>query len=1096
MKACMITCFIVFTMSITALCYPAGENITDGARIEALTNSLVGLWRFEEGSGTVSRDYSGQSPALILHGAQWGKGKYGSGLRLNGAEKQYALTRFDHSVIKPGKEIVSFTIAAWILPENVPGSQFILGREGSHAGLFLFRSASNAAFRMYAVKALAAAPELVFTVAPSFSDMSAWQHIAGVYDDRKISLYVNGALVKSAALTGGIRNYSDDFFIGGCGAEFFTGIIDEVYVYARALNASEIQMIMKQEGDLVDRPQSAKGTKSAPAALEREKAASARTIVAKNQFAYIKRTPALNGARQFFSPGEAVVNVPDRASNADSWVLLSYAGTEISRGSVDKANALALGTLSEGFYRLQYKAADNVLGYSGIFVREEPRVPASNISLDVGMSRFWGHEVAGLAADIARRTGVGAARGRWAWSQSEDTYGKREFTLLNELFEIFENKQMPLNIYTTDSPGFANNSGKASLMLPSKLRYLYEHYRWAAANWPHAIRMFECWNEPDMGYGTGAHAASMTKVMALALRSVRPDILVVTPSPATSSLENYFAEMLANDLYPYVSAYAFHHHTPLKKRGAKESGAGVTAEDVATTEPSTEPAELDRGHSLRVEEDSLDYMYRRYASHAKHSGGLPAVNTEGAIKVDDRKGWKAECEQAEGLLAYLATSLHLGISEHQYFNIMLEPGAGADSRETAINHFLTEFMDQSPRAGLFALAVAASFLGNAVPRGRFSVSGTPSARVLVFQSGSAKHAGSAVVVFWDLYHGGAALPYKKAIVFDHMGGAVTTPDASVITWPPKYALVPVAEAKASPLRNEAVFPLRKAADRQMPSVVLDISLPDTAFTTRPVSGIKVNDREMTLPLSVYNFSDAEKRIALSGKADDISISIDNPDIRLGAQQDTNIVLRIRAEDTFFTKAHAFSPSRQMITAVSGGETSVLAFNVFADTAHLPVANIVPIEGIADAGRWYQQSHEKGDRGTAKCTAVKNGMQFDFEFSKRGAPGFVIPYIRCKLAGMSAPMPDTIDALRVTFVLNRGSALFQITLIGEDGTVWYARPGKLNRSGDTLTTSIPTSYFGGARPLVPSEVKEMHLCLIEVPHELAFSISDVAWVTLK
>jgi hypothetical protein len=76
---------------------------------------------------------------------------------------------------------------------------------------------------------------------------NTWVHVAGVANGTDIRIYINGALVATAGTT--TTNYgssADPFRIGGGGifdttGNFFTGRIDEVAVFGRALSAAEVQ---------------------------------------------------------------------------------------------------------------------------------------------------------------------------------------------------------------------------------------------------------------------------------------------------------------------------------------------------------------------------------------------------------------------------------------------------------------------------------------------------------------------------------------------------------------------------------------------------------------------------------------------------------------------------------------------------------------------------------------------------------------------------------------------------------------------------------------------------------------------------------------
>jgi hypothetical protein len=72
--------------------------------------------------------------------------------------------------------------------------------------------------------------------------VNTWTHLAATYDRTHIRLYVDGVEVASIAQTAAISTSTAVLTIGAdFYGEYFTGLIDEVRVYDRALTASEIQ---------------------------------------------------------------------------------------------------------------------------------------------------------------------------------------------------------------------------------------------------------------------------------------------------------------------------------------------------------------------------------------------------------------------------------------------------------------------------------------------------------------------------------------------------------------------------------------------------------------------------------------------------------------------------------------------------------------------------------------------------------------------------------------------------------------------------------------------------------------------------------------
>jgi hypothetical protein len=83
-------------------------------------------------------------------------------------------------------------------------------------------------------------------VAPSPLATNTWTHLAATYDGSTIRLYVNGTQSASRVQAGAITTSTQALTIGGnplFGA-YWTGAIDEVRVYGRALSAGEIQTDM------------------------------------------------------------------------------------------------------------------------------------------------------------------------------------------------------------------------------------------------------------------------------------------------------------------------------------------------------------------------------------------------------------------------------------------------------------------------------------------------------------------------------------------------------------------------------------------------------------------------------------------------------------------------------------------------------------------------------------------------------------------------------------------------------------------------------------------------------------------------------------
>ncbi|MHC4739426.1 MAG: LamG domain-containing protein [Planctomycetota bacterium] len=74
--------------------------------------------------------------------------------------------------------------------------------------------------------------------------LNSWSHVAGTWDGSKLRIYINGQLDREFDWTYGINSSKASLYFGvnpGGGDEYFNGIMDEVRIWSRALDAQEIE---------------------------------------------------------------------------------------------------------------------------------------------------------------------------------------------------------------------------------------------------------------------------------------------------------------------------------------------------------------------------------------------------------------------------------------------------------------------------------------------------------------------------------------------------------------------------------------------------------------------------------------------------------------------------------------------------------------------------------------------------------------------------------------------------------------------------------------------------------------------------------------
>jgi Concanavalin A-like lectin/glucanases superfamily len=88
-----------------------------------------------------------------------------------------------------------------------------------------------------------------YSVTSSFNDQ--WHHVAGTYDGNDVKLYIDGVLQATASQVGTINNQTDHVNIGSnseVAGRFYDGAIDEMRIYNRVLDPSEILLLHDSPG--------------------------------------------------------------------------------------------------------------------------------------------------------------------------------------------------------------------------------------------------------------------------------------------------------------------------------------------------------------------------------------------------------------------------------------------------------------------------------------------------------------------------------------------------------------------------------------------------------------------------------------------------------------------------------------------------------------------------------------------------------------------------------------------------------------------------------------------------------------------------------
>jgi hypothetical protein len=208
-------------------------------------NGLLLWWKLDNNAGASATDSSGNGyTGTITNAPTWVTGRYGYALKFVAASDQY--------VVSPtlGTPPNSITLAAWIYSGAAGGVVFAeLGQATINSGWH---------DSQIEVEASGTVKTCIWTGAESCVSATTnlgfnqWHYVALTYNvtTHLLSGYYDGKLGASATLT---KSYNTPTFYaigpidstnGGNGV-YFTGIIDEVRIYNRALSPGEIYEVFE-----------------------------------------------------------------------------------------------------------------------------------------------------------------------------------------------------------------------------------------------------------------------------------------------------------------------------------------------------------------------------------------------------------------------------------------------------------------------------------------------------------------------------------------------------------------------------------------------------------------------------------------------------------------------------------------------------------------------------------------------------------------------------------------------------------------------------------------------------------------------------------
>ncbi len=217
----------------------AAAPLAPGYAASVAADNPAGYWRLGESSGTTAADSAGSNAGAYFNGAVLGAPSL---LGSDTANRSVTLdgsndyVRISHSASL--NLSTQLTLEAWVRPTVIPPSgggaaiiykpeQYALQFEGPLLDFTIIQFGTRRRLQ---------APAGALRAGQTY-------HVVGTFDGTTRRLYVNGAQVASATLSGGATSTTNGVFIGSWSgtSDFLRGTVDEVAVYPAALSATRVK---------------------------------------------------------------------------------------------------------------------------------------------------------------------------------------------------------------------------------------------------------------------------------------------------------------------------------------------------------------------------------------------------------------------------------------------------------------------------------------------------------------------------------------------------------------------------------------------------------------------------------------------------------------------------------------------------------------------------------------------------------------------------------------------------------------------------------------------------------------------------------------
>jgi hypothetical protein len=200
---------------------------------------MIGYWSFDEGAGTTAYDRSGYgNNGTLYNSPTWTTGQVGGALSFDGVDD------YVDCGINPVFNLTQLTMMLWIKTPNSMGQVWrnILSKTGSDRDFgFWMYSADNV--KVYGLHQSSSRFGSWIAYLSIPFDLNTWHYVVITIDSTGLQkAYADGQFISSYQGVASNANNSYPIWIGRSD-NYWSGLIDDVRIYNRALSDAEIQAI-------------------------------------------------------------------------------------------------------------------------------------------------------------------------------------------------------------------------------------------------------------------------------------------------------------------------------------------------------------------------------------------------------------------------------------------------------------------------------------------------------------------------------------------------------------------------------------------------------------------------------------------------------------------------------------------------------------------------------------------------------------------------------------------------------------------------------------------------------------------------------------